>query len=452
MRFRTWPVAAFGLGGLLVLIVASMLALSQKAQDIYAKLDQLNTHHNDVDAKLRRLRSDVNLSGIFVRDYLLDVASERAPEYRRQLSDFKTANMATLSELRALEGPTTSHIDSLQAKLADYWETFEPLFDWTPAEKILQSARFLRREVVPRRDAVLAIAQEIEELNNTNLAAQRAEVARQYTAFRDDLRRQLWRSLLLGIVLALIAVVRLRVLERRSEEQRAIAEEAEQQMRQLSQRLVAAQEEERRNLSRELHDHVAQVLTALKMEIARIDRGGLTADARTRAIVESRRLVDQMFRTVRDLALGLRPSMLDDFGLQAALEWHVRDFVRRFGIDASLAVNSPLDDLPDAHRTCIYRAVQEAMTNCARHASAQRVSVTVDRDGADLRVSVVDNGRGMDPARPRDGLGLRGIEERVKELGGTMTLASQRGRGTRLTIDLPVPPSTGEVALARAAG
>src|SRR6476659_1246318 len=189
MRFRTWPVAAFGLGGLLVLIVASMLALSRKAQDIYAKLDRLNTHHNDVDAKPRRLRSDVNLSGIFVRDYLLDVASERAPEYRRQLSDFKTANMATLSELRALEGPTTSHSDSLQAKLADYWETFEPLCDWTPAEKILQSARFLRREVVPLRDAVLAIAQEIEELNNTNLAAQRGEVARQYTAFRDDLRR-----------------------------------------------------------------------------------------------------------------------------------------------------------------------------------------------------------------------------------------------------------------------
>src|SRR5256714_4757128 len=189
MRFRTWPVAALGLGGLLLLIVVSMLTLSRKAQAIYAELDHLNTHHHDVDAKLRRLRSDVNLSGIFVRDYLLDVASERAPEYRRQLSAFRAQNMATVSELRALGGPAQPHIDSLQTHLEEYWETFEPLFDWTPAEKILQSARFLRREVVPRRDAVLAIAQEVEELNNTNLAAQRGEVSRQYTVFASDLRR-----------------------------------------------------------------------------------------------------------------------------------------------------------------------------------------------------------------------------------------------------------------------
>lgn len=452
MRFRTWPVAALGLGGLLVLIVASMLTLSQKAQDIYAELDELNTHHHEVDAKLRRLRSDVNLSGIFVRDYLLDVASERAPAYRRQLSDFRTANMETLSELRALEGPATGHIDSLQAKLADYWETFEPLFDWTPAEKILQSARFLRREVVPRREAVLAIAQEIEELNNTNLGAQRGEVTRQYAAFRDDLRRLLWRSLLLGLLVALIAVFRLRVLERRSEDQRVVAEQAEQQMRQLSQRLVAAQEEERRNLSRELHDHVAQVLTALKMEIGRIDRNGASAEARLGAVAESRRLVDHMFRTVRDLALGLRPSMLDDFGLHAALEWHVRDSIRRFGIDALLTVSGRLDDLPDGHRTCVYRAVQEAMTNCVRHAQARRVRVTVARSGADLRVSIADDGVGMDPERPREGLGLRGIEERVRELGGTMTLASAPGRGMRLAIHLPAPAETSEVARARAAG
>src|SRR5262249_59378624 len=139
---------------------------------------------------------------------------------------------------------------------------WEPLCDWPPAEKILQSARFLRREVVPRREAVLAIAQEIEEINNTNLVVQRAEISRQYAAFRDDLRRVVWRSLLLGLVVALTAVIRLRILEGRSAEQRQIAQDAERQMRALSQQLVAAPAEERQNLSGELHDHVAQVLTA----------------------------------------------------------------------------------------------------------------------------------------------------------------------------------------------
>ena len=280
------------------------------------------------------------------------------------------------SSARFVEGHE-DQILSLQAKLDDYWETFDPLFDWTPTEKIFRSASFLRREVVPRRDAVLAIAQEIEELNNANLAEQRAEVTRRHAAFRDDLHRLLWRSLLLGLAVALTVVFRLRVLERRSEEQRTIAKDAERQMRELSQRLVATQEEERKNLSRELHDHVGQVLTALRMELGRIERTRAPSDAGIgAAVAECRRLVDSMVRTVRDLALGLRPSMLDDFGLQPALEWHVRDFTRRYGVDVDLTLHGDFDALPDAYRTCVYRAVQEALTNCIRHAQARSIEVT----------------------------------------------------------------------------
>ncbi len=116
---------------------------------------------------------------------------------------------------------------------------------------------------MPRREAILGIAQEIEELNNANLSAQRAEVTRRQAAFDADLRQLLWRTVLLGLVVAVIAVWRLRVLERQSRDQQSVAETAERQLRRLSQQLVATQEEERRNLSRELHDHVAQVLTAL---------------------------------------------------------------------------------------------------------------------------------------------------------------------------------------------
>ena len=99
MRLKTWPVAALGLASLVALIVVSMLAASRKAQDIYGELDRLNSHHQRVDANLRRLRSDVNLSGIFVRDYLLDVARERAPEYRQQIAEFRRDNIETLAEL-----------------------------------------------------------------------------------------------------------------------------------------------------------------------------------------------------------------------------------------------------------------------------------------------------------------------------------------------------------------
>jgi signal transduction histidine kinase len=430
-----------------------MLASSRKAQEIYTQLDLLNTHHQNVDATLRRLRSDVNLSGIFVRDYLLDVARERAPEYRERIAEFRHSNTATVAELLVLDEPQAERIRSLETQLDEYWRTFEPLFDWTISEKIFRSATFLRKEVVPRREAILTIAQEIEELNNANLAAQRAEVARRQAVFRDDLRRLLWQTVLLGAVVALIAVVRLRTLERRSEEQRAIAQEAERQMRQLSQERDAAQEEERKNLSRELHDHVAQVLTALRMELGRIERTRTPADVRIgAAVAEAKKLVDSMFRTVRDLALGLRPSMLDDFGLQAALEWHIGDVTNRYGVNVDLHVDGEVNSLPDRHRTCVYRAVQEALTNCVRHAKARSINVRVTSQGEHLDVSVIDDGIGFDSTRRGTGLGLRGIEERVKELHGVMTVGNVEGGGTKLAVRLPWPANPAEVSLARAAG
>jgi len=452
MKLKTWPVAAFGFLSLLLLIALSMTASSRKAQEIYTQLDQLHTRYDNVDTKLRRLRSDVNLSGIFVRDYLLDIARERAPEYRLRLAEFRRGNMATLTELTGLIEGHDDQIGALQEKLEDYWQTFDPLFDWTPAEKIFRSASFLRQEVVPRRDAVLAIAEQVEALNNSNLAEQRAEVARQQAAFRDDLYRLLWGTLLLGLVVAVIVVVRLQVLERRSEEQRAAAKAAEHQMRELSQRLVAAQEEERKNLSRELHDHVGQVLTALRMELGRIERTRASAIGAAPAVAECRRLVDSMVRTVRDLALGLRPSMLDDLGLQPALEWHVRDFTRRYGVHVDLDVEGNLDALPDQYCTCVYRAVQEALTNCIRHASARSIQITISSGAGRLEVAVNDDGVGLDPAQRGDGLGLRGIGERVKDLGGTMAIRSAPAKGTTLSIRLPWPAPSAEATLARAAG
>jgi signal transduction histidine kinase len=369
------------------------------------------------------------------------------------LTEFRRSNLATVEELRRLDSAHWERIDRLDAQLEGYWQTFEPLFDWTSNEKIFRSAGFLRTEVVPRREAILRIAQDIEGLNDANLAAQRAEVTQRQSAFGADLTRLLWQTVLLGITVALIAVIRLRTLEQRSEEQRAVAEEAEHQMRLLSQRLVATQEAERKNLSRELHDHVGQVLTALRMELGRVERTAAVAGTRVSgAVTECRRLVDQMFKTVRDLALGLRPSMLDDLGLQPALEWHARDFTQRYGVDVELNVSGNLEVLPDRHRTCVYRAIQEALTNCVRHAQARFIHVSVAGRDDRLEVSVSDDGIGFDPARRREGLGLRGIDERVKELGGSMTVYSTATRGTTITIDLPMVSAQEEVPLARAAG
>jgi signal transduction histidine kinase len=444
-------VAAIGLATLLLLVVYSVWTASNKAQDIYTRLAELNEHHRDVEAKLRSLRSDVHLSGIFVRDYLLDTERAHAEEYQDRLAEFRRANLATLAELRELTGAADERIQNLQAQLEEYWRAFDPLIDWTIAEKITLSAHFLRREVIPRRAAVLEIAQEIEELNDANLAAQGEEVTRQQASFRRELFTLLWQSVALGLFLTVTAVIRLRVLEGRSEEQKLVAQDAERQLRQLSQQLVKAQEDERRKLSRELHDHVGQMLTALRMELGRIDRIGAAKEPRVAtAVVECRLLVDEMVRLVRDLALGLRPSMLDDMGLQPALEWQARDFSRRYGVTVDLAVNGELDSLSDQQRTCVYRVVQEALTNCVRHARASHVGIEVQTIDSSLGLRVTDNGVGVDPDARRGGFGLRGIEERARELGGTVTMRSAAGQGSTLIVVLPL--ETTEAPLARAAG
>ena len=444
---------AAALAGLLLLIWTSIATTSRKAEEIYVQLDQLNTHHRDVESTLRRLRADVYLSSIYIRDYLLDTDREGVAEDRLRLTELRQRHTASVHELRTLLPKTAApSLDNLDGRLDEYWQAFEPLFEWSMYEKLMRSGRFLRREVLPRREAVLEITNDIEALNNSNLGAQRAEVNRRLVSFREDVHRRLWRTLLLGFVVALVAVIRLRMLERRSERQRAHAERAEQEMRLLSQQLVAAQEEERKKLTRELHDQVGQMLTALRMEIGRSDRTrGASELQHAQAVAEARRLLETIMRSVRDLVMGLRPSMLDDFGLQPALEWLVRDFRRRFAIRAGLAVSGELDALPDQYRTAIYRIVQEALTNCARHAHATRVAIEVRYAQNTLELTVSDDGAGIDPSRLR-GVGLLGIEERVRELHGHFEVGSPSSGGTRLHVTMPVTVPIEEERRARAAG
>ena len=441
--FRTWPVAAAALGGLLLLIYASVVTTSRKAEEIYAQLDARNNHHREVENKLRRLRSDVHLSGIYIRDYLLDTDQKKVPDYRRHLTELRENHMITVKELRALLPPAAApQMDNLEKRLDEYWQTFDPLFEWSIYEKIVRSARFLRREVLPRREAVLALTRDVEQLNNQNLAVQRAEVSRRLAGFRADLHTRLVRTLLLGLLVAIVAVLRLRALERRSDRQRIHAEEAEREMRLLSQQLVAAQEEERKKLTRELHDHVGQMLTALRMEIGRADRARGT-------MTEAKQLLDTILRSVRDLVMGLRPSMLDDFGLQPALEWLVRDFRRRFATPVDLTLTGEIDTLPDPYRTCIYRIVQEALTNCARHAHAKQIEIVLRCERNTLDLTVSDDGAGIDAGRAR-GMGLLGIEERVRELRGTFRIGPRKPAGTELRVVIPITLSIEEAQLARA--
>jgi signal transduction histidine kinase len=143
---------------------------------------------------------------------------------------------------------------------------------------------------------------------------------------------------------------------------------------------------------------------------------------------------------LRDLAMGLRPSMLDDIGLREALEWQARKISRSASIPVSMDFSGEAVDLPELQRTCIYRAVQEALTNAVRHAKARSIRVKLDAKPGQLVATVEDDGVGFENVEgSRPGIGLLGIQERVAELGGSVKIVTSAGRGTKLILQIPIP-------------
>jgi|YNPNPStandDraft_1061719.scaffolds.fasta_scaffold02656_10 signal transduction histidine kinase len=440
MRSRTGPALAVAFGALLALITLSGLAMLRTTRQIYAEISSLYDNYQRSAQILNELRTEVHLSGVLVRDYLLDPSHLTAGLYRSQLLELRGSMSREVADLRAIIGAEDApKLDRLREELDKYWDSLDPLFDWTPREKLAFSSLFLRQQVLPRRNAVLALARELRQLNQANLERQRRQIDRKHSELPVYLGRLLAVTLLLGAAVSGLSIRRIHGLEKRTEQEWRRAEQAEQELRRLSQQLVQTQEAERKSISRELHDEVGQMLTALRMELRQLeDLREAPAEFRAR-LEETRKLSEEALRTVRDIAMGLRPAMLDDLGLGPAVEWQAREFSRRFGVPVSVELDGRLDGLPERHRTCVYRVVQEALTNCARHARASEIRVTVHGRQDALIMTIQDDGVGFDPAEVSGrGLGLLGIQERVRELGGRLSILSQPGRGTMLSAEVPL--------------
>jgi signal transduction histidine kinase len=213
------------------------------------------------------------------------------------------------------------------------------------------------------------------------------------------------------------------------------------QLEALSAQLVDAQETERRSISRELHDEVGQSLGVLLVEVGRLAASLPAENIQTRDHLDKiKSVAETTVQTVRNIALLLRPSMLDDLGLIPALEWQGREVSRRSEMEVEVQARDVSENIPDEYKICIYRIVQEALNNAARHSAARNARVTVEQTAGKILLSVVDDGRGFDPQRVR-GLGILGMEERVRRLGGILTLDSKPGSGTTLKAEFPLPRS-----------
>ena len=217
----------------------------------------------------------------------------------------------------------------------------------------------------------------------------------------------------------------------------------QKQLRHLSRRILAAQEEERKRVSRELHDVIAQMLTGINVRLATL-KVEATMDAKGlgRKISHTQRLVEKSVDIVNRFARELRPAALDDLGLIPALHTLVRGFAKETGILVSVTAFAKVEELSGAKRTVLYRVVQEALTNVARHARAGRVDVVIEKLPNAVRMKIKDNGVAFDVQRVfhsgrRRHFGLMGMRERVEMIGGRFGIESSPGEGTTIKAQIP---------------
>lgn len=435
---------AIGFGSVLAIMTLAGIDALRVLHSFYSNDDHIRRQFLFQNHVLNEIRSDVYVSGTYVRDYLLEPETSRAEDYRASLEQVRKQMESALESYGQQLAPgEAQHYTTLRAELADYWQILAPIFRWSAEERQRLGYAFLRDEVFPRRQNMLEMADRIGSINEQQLNAGNDQVVGLLRKFQARLAITLLAALAFGLGMATFSIRRILKLEMQAHARYEEALEARGHLKELSARLVQAQETERRALSRELHDEVGQSLSAVLVELRNLAAGlGIRSEEQARSQVETiKGLVESTIGVVRNMALLLRPSMLDDLGLIPALKWQAREVSKRTSLDVSVAAELQADDLPDAYKTCIYRVVQEALHNCAAHARASSVRIRVQQERDRLLLSIQDDGQGFD-ARQVRGLGLLGMQERVARLGGACHVHSSPGAGTVLSVELPAPPST----------
>jgi signal transduction histidine kinase len=432
-NFPTSRVALLaGFGGLLLLMGFAGLDGVQALEEIRTSNDSVREDFLARTRLLERIRADVYVSGTYVRDYLLEPESGKAEGHRYSLLESRNDTDAALAAYRKLlHDREVKPLEGLTRELDSYWRALGPVFEWTPEQRRRNGFFFLRDEVYPRRMTMLGIADQIGAMNEAQMREGKARVDAIFGQFRQRLLWTIALTIGLGLVLAGISMRKILRLEHGMTESRAA-------LQQLSAGLVAAQEAERRAIARELHDEVGQSLTGIRVELANLSKLIAAGSAESAAkAAEIKQEVEGSIRVVRNMSLLLRPSMLDDLGLVPALEWQAREVSKRSGLWVQVDAATVSEELPEEHKTCVYRIVQEALHNCVQHAAAHNVKITVAQESAALRLAIEDDGKGFQPARQK-GMGLLGMQERVTHLGGIFAIDSAPANGTTLRVVLPL--------------
>jgi signal transduction histidine kinase len=438
-RLGSRPALIAGFGALLALMAIICIDSLHTLEAFETNNTQIRRDFLYRERTLEQVRAGLYESGNIMRDYVLVESDPHAQGMLRTelqaIHDETTAALNTC--IQSLPTGKRGPFQHLAEELENFWSTIEPIFVLDPKKKEVGNSVF-HGDVLLQHAEILAIAKEVSTVNDEDLKEAERRIAEVAAQFRRRLLMVATFAFSFGLILAATTILYAGRLEKRVEKKYEESLLAQRELKELSKRLVDAEERERRAISRELHDEVGQSLSALLMDVENLTEMSPEENVFRQGLQRIKTLAENCVNEVRNMALLLRPSMLDDLGLVAALEWQAREVSKRTGMLVDTVEENVSDDLPEDHKTCVYRIVQEALNNCSKHAYAKHVRVAVCQEPNHLRVSIEDDGKGFDPNRAR-GLGLVGMSERVSQLGGVLKVDSDPARGTRLRVDLPLP-------------
>ena len=435
-------VLLLGFGGLLaLLLVAGGEALSA-LQQLHAAEQVSRQTFLARNRYLLEFRSTLDVYGNRIDEYFLsynpDVQNTAANDFAALA---KRIDKGLKSYPAKREPEEQALLDAMRKTLAEQEASLNKALSEDHRGDPEQMDRMLYKEVMPRNRQLITAVENVEVWNQRQLDAAGEAMLHTFDRYQGHLLRLLLVILGSGLALSIGSIVYIARQDHEARRRYTELMESRNALAQFPSSLLDAQEEERRSISRELHDEVGQSLGALLVDVGRLKAAiPFENTAAQEQLARIKTTAETTVNAVRNIALLLRPSMLDDLGLIAAIEWQAREISRRS--DMEVEVEAPAgagnsEELAEEYKICIYRVTQEALNNAARHSGGHRAWVKLEQTPDYIAVSIRDDGRGFDPNTTR-GLGLLGMEERVRRLGGKLEINSQAGQGTRLRAELPL--------------
>jgi signal transduction histidine kinase len=445
-RFTIRAVSVVGIGLPLAIWSFTGYRFAQHVAEVRSEAAAIDERYVRAQELLTEVRTQVLLGSIHLRDALIDRNPARRDDYRGLIQDaFRKADASLREYEPVLDSPGEfQEVSRLRDEITAFRDMLLGIMadesNW-PADAL----PLLRGRVAPAREIVLDVGNQVQRLNRTAYVRQQAAVADLFAAAESQVWRQLGVALAISVGIGLLAFWRVGRLEVWLQDERAKDLELTRNLQSVSARLLHAQEEERRTVARELHDQLGQELTGLRLNLNSLKARSVDRVDLHEQIDTLDAIAQQLDRDVDFLVWELRPTALDDFGLQAALVRHAHNWSKLSGVTAEIH-STGLDGerLPADVETVLFRVAQEALNNIARHARASRVDVVLERRANQVALIVEDDGIGFDPsdeAALAERMGLSGMRERANLIGAAIHVESAPGKGTTIFVRAPLPPT-----------